>query len=203
MIHSFVQISYIYGYSNSLVIAQVNNANKDQIAFTSFENGDYGYWTPTGGSLSVSSSTDPGRTGYQYYNLGSLQRSGLLAGRYIVSFWATGTATITGTNYTLNSQTSGVAINGWTYYEKVVTLSANSSSITLSTTTGKIDEVRLLPFDATMTTCTYDPLVGKTSETDANNITSYYEYDEFQRLKRIKDQYGSIIKQYIYYYKGQ
>lgn len=50
---------------------------------------------------------------------------------------------------------------------------------------------------------TYRPLVGMTSATDAAGKTNYYEYDELQRLRRVKDQEGSIVKQNIYHYKGQ
>jgi len=46
-------------------------------------------------------------------------------------------------------------------------------------------------------------LVGMTSATDAAGVTTYYEYDELQRLKQVKDQEGNIVKQHIYHYKGQ
>ncbi len=52
-----------------------------------------------------------------------------------------------------------------------------------------------------VTTYTYNPLVGMTSQTDAKGETTYYEYDGFQRLRNIKDQDGNIIKTYDYHYK--
>lgn len=52
-----------------------------------------------------------------------------------------------------------------------------------------------------MTIYTYIPLVGMTSMTDPNGMTTYYEYDEFQRLKCTKDQSGNIIKYFDYHYK--
>ncbi|MBE9599468.1 hypothetical protein [Pedobacter sp. MC2016-24] len=54
---------------------------------------------------------------------------------------------------------------------------------------------------AAVSTYTYVPLVGMTSQTDAKGMTTYYEYDNFQRLKTIKDQNGHVIKSYDYHYK--
>ena len=56
---------------------------------------------------------------------------------------------------------------------------------------------------AQLTTYDYQPMVGVTSSTDAAGITTYYEYDGLQRLKRVKDQDGNIVKHYVYHYKGQ
>ena len=63
-----------------------------------------------------------------------------------------------------------------------------------------IDDVRVYPKDALMTTYTYDPLRGITSRTDPNNVTIFYEYDDFGRLQYIKDQERNILKKQEYYY---
>lgn len=47
----------------------------------------------------------------------------------------------------------------------------------------------------------YKPLVGFLSTTDAKGLTTYFEYDEFQRLMNTKDQNGNIIKSLDYHYK--
>jgi YD repeat-containing protein len=52
-----------------------------------------------------------------------------------------------------------------------------------------------------VTTFSYNPLIGITSQTDAKGMTTYYEYDNFRRLKHIKDQNGNIVKSYDYHYK--
>jgi YD repeat-containing protein len=54
-----------------------------------------------------------------------------------------------------------------------------------------------------VSTYTYKPLVGITSETDPTGRTIYYEYDAFNRLKLQKDEQGNILKKYCYNYAGQ
>ena len=49
---------------------------------------------------------------------------------------------------------------------------------------------------------TYEPLTGVTSLTDAKGKSSSFEFDEFQRLKNVKDQNGNIIKNNIYHYRN-
>lgn len=55
---------------------------------------------------------------------------------------------------------------------------------------------------AIVTTYTYLPLVGITSETDPRGKTTYYEYDAFGRLKAIKDRNERILKLYDYQYQA-
>jgi YD repeat-containing protein len=195
-------VTYLYGYNKSYVIAQVVNAKESEVAYTSFEGFIEGTWTY--GGVNMGSGTNLGRTGTKYYLLanGPIQRSNLPAGKYALSYWSRGgTASISGSNYTPVSETTGITVNGWQFHEYVFQLSATGSVVL----TGyiDIDELRLHPFTAQMTTYTYDPLVGKTSETDINNITTYYEYDEFFRLKCEKDQKGNVRRNFIYHLKNQ
>jgi len=87
-------------------------------------------------------------------------------------------------------------MNNWTYHELTVT---GTTSVSLSGS-GSIDEVRLYPALAQMTTYTYDALFRLAATCSANNTVSYYEYDSFNRLVDLKDQYGNIIKAFEYNY---
>ncbi|MFA5044310.1 MAG: hypothetical protein WC542_00070 [Paludibacter sp.] len=54
---------------------------------------------------------------------------------------------------------------------------------------------------AMITYYTYKPLVGITSETDPHGVTTYYDYDPFNRLMDIKDINSKKIKEFQYHYK--
>lgn len=187
------KMSYIWDYNYSLPVAQCTNADAADIAYTSFEGNTHGNWS-VGSTAGITTS---GVTGSKSYNLsaGNLTRSGLQFGQqYIVSYWAK-TGTVNVNNTTATSQ--GAIINGWTYTEKVVT---GAATITISGT-AIIDEVRLYPVGAQMISYTYTPLAGMTSQVDAGNRITYYDYDKLGRLIRVRNQDGKILKQHDYQYK--
>ncbi len=60
--------------------------------------------------------------------------------------------------------------------------------------------------NAQITTYTYKPLVGMTSATDPRGVTTYYEYDEFNRLKQtyiIEGGVKKILQENKYNYANQ
>ncbi len=56
---------------------------------------------------------------------------------------------------------------------------------------------------AMITTYTYKPLVGVTSETDYKGDTRTYEYDPFGRLIQVKDKEGNSLTENEYHYRTQ
>lgn len=119
-------------------------------------------------------------------------------------------------NYPTNAPVTNVVVpptkGSWQYIEAVIDFDAIKALTTdqlmircYSANTDEnvpvfIDEVRISPIDALMKTYSYKPLVGLTSITDENNSTTRYEYDEFNRLKIIRDNKGKILKKIIYHY---
>ncbi|MEM9858964.1 MAG: hypothetical protein AAF843_16520 [Bacteroidota bacterium] len=65
----------------------------------------------------------------------------------------------------------------------------------------RLRDEQLLP-GAQVNTYTYDPPVGMTSSSDFNDQTTYYEYDAYQRLWRIKDHELNRINEFKYQYNG-
>jgi hypothetical protein len=187
--------SYIWDHVGSYPIAEVVNANSNEIAYTSFETGETGNWTL--GSNLRNDNALTGTKSYVIFTGNTISRTGLTAGKqYIISYWSkNGALTITG-----STTRTGNVRNGWTLYEHTITPSGTTITLT-SSSRRVIDELRLYPATAQMTTYTYDPLVGMTSTCTPNNIISYYVYDGFNRLTSIRDFEGNLVKTFEYKYK--
>jgi YD repeat-containing protein len=71
---------------------------------------------------------------------------------------------------------------------------------TINSPGSRLDEIRVYPEGAQMTTYTYNLLEGLSSVTDPNNITTYYTYDAFGRLEYTKDDKGNILRKHEYKY---
>jgi hypothetical protein len=192
-----IPMAFIWDYQGEFPVAKTENAAVSDIAYTSFEGDGKGSWTFSGVGQ-----TDAGApTGGRSYSLsgGAISRSGLSAAKnYIVSYWTKNATAFTITGTISGFPLKGKTIGAWTYYEHKI---SGQSSVSLAGT-GFIDELRLYPDGARMTTYSYDPMVGQTSQCDINNRVTYYDYDGLQRLKDIKDQDGNVIKTYQYHYNN-
>jgi hypothetical protein len=193
-------VNLVWDYLHIYPIAQVKNAQLADVAATSFEADGTGNWTYTGTSTADTTTI----TGSLCYNLGqssgNITKSGLTSSTtYVLSYWIKGNTSLLITGTISGYPIQGKTIKGWTYFEHKLT---GQTALTVSGS-GYIDELRLYPATAQMTTYTYSPLVGQTTTCDVDNKVTYYFYDAYQRLKRIKDQDGNIIKTFQYHYANQ
>ncbi len=186
----------IWDNSTNLPLAQVDNALYIDVAYNSFESAETGNWTYPAGSV-VADDTAP--TGTHAINLSSnpVTKTGLSSSKsYILSFWKKSGTTYNIAGGTVSNYIGGRTLNGYQYLEVTVT-GATSVSITGS---GNIDELRLHPSTAQMTTYTYDNLLRLIAECSVNSTITYYDYDSFNRLLDIRDQFGNMRKVFEYNY---
>jgi YD repeat-containing protein len=189
-------LAYLWDYNDAYVVAEVSNATTTDIAYTSFEANDKGNWNYSG-AAQAAVAAPTGRAVYALQN-GAVSRSGLSPGRqYQVYAWVQDAA-----GMLVNGQSPQVVqtANGWLLCR--VVLPTGLTTVTVSGST-LIDELRLYPVDAAMCTLTYDPLVGITSNCDAQQRITYFEYDGFGRLAVVRDGERKVLKTLLYQYKIQ
>ncbi|HLY68680.1 MAG TPA: hypothetical protein VKR53_03055 [Puia sp.] len=184
----------------SLPLAQVDNAYFSDIAFNSFESAETGNWTYTAGSVVTDATAPTGTHAYTLSSSNPISKSSLNTTQtYVVSYWLKSGASASVSGGTQSGATTGRTLNNWTYHEVKVT---GTTSLSI-TGTGNVDEVRLYPSTAQMTTYTYDALLRLIAECSANSTVSYYDYDSLNRVMDIRDQYGNVIKAFQYNYGRQ
>lgn len=213
--------SYIWDTRFGLKTAEAKNAQYENIAYTSFESlddpnassYDRGGWTFDPGDVELASGTWQGKTMtgkycYHVRNAGSssITRTLQPGKEYFLSFWADANLTVTlgTTNVTMNRNTT--TYGSWSLYNAYITVGSTAQTLTISSNVlpsrGYIDELRLIPAEASMTTYTYEPMFGISSICNERNDIIYIEYDAFGREWRRKDAAGNILSETRYSKQG-
>jgi|GEM_PF-2433253 len=189
--------SIIWGYNQDVPIAQVSNATINQVAYTSFETNDQRYWLFTAAGRDSSNLAKTGKIRYQL-SAGSVQTTASLpAGTYILSLWTQGAKPAIGGTTADAAIVNGESDNhSWNFYMDRVTV-AGGTQITL-TGSGFIDELRLYPQGAHMSSVTITPQVGTSSVSSQDDKVNTVEYDALLRAKTMRDDQYNILKKYDY-----
>lgn len=168
--------TYLWGENGTVIIAKADHAQAGQIFHTSFEED----------GLASSAYQKTGNKSKAVTASYAVPSANLpwVSGDYVLSWWM-----LDGTV--------------WSYREKLIPNYQPGAAISTEPINGYLDEVRLYPKGAKMITHTYEPLVGITSVTDANNNTVYFEYDVFNSLTCKRDQDRNILECYEYKYQEQ
>lgn len=198
--------SLLWGYQDTHLIAHATNASLAQVASTSFEPAATGRWLYD--SLGSHREQTPwsGRYGYRLdaTAAGAIRSPQLPAGTYELTIWCQGTGI---------PQLSGIQppqpqvlarVGEWRQYRYRLVL-PTSASVQLASPASQsllVDELRLYPVGAHLTSYTYDPLDTLTSQTGPDGRTLFYEYDGLGRLVRTRDEQGRILSQQQYHYAG-
>ncbi|MGZ5192165.1 MAG: hypothetical protein ACXWCZ_14240, partial [Flavisolibacter sp.] len=194
--------SSITDTTTNQLIASCINAGFIDIAYTSFETNFGGNWS---GIDPFGIQPNGGITGNKFYEQAGFVfiKPGLDPQKtYILSYWSKNgdyaiTAPYPGYPKILRSVKKNAET--WTLFEHLIK-GENELQIM---GTGAIDELRLHPQSAHMSTYSYLPLIGMNTESDANNRITYYEYDEFGRLKLIRNEDQNILKVFEYKFSSQ
>ncbi|AMR33702.1 hypothetical protein A0256_20835 [Mucilaginibacter sp. PAMC 26640] len=201
--------SFIWGYKdvrlpyyNTYPIAEVLNADSASIAYTNFEgysSTGLGNWAYNNAGIVADVTAPMGNGCYTVSSSNTVIKNSLtVSASYIVSFWSKAGAAVTVSGGTVTAGPVGNPKSGWTYREYTVT---GTASVTIGGS-GLLDELRLYPVNAQMSTYTYQPLVGMASKCDVRNNITYFTYDNVGRLAQVLDQNRSILKDYRYNYAG-
>ncbi|WP_336834719.1 hypothetical protein [Sphingobacterium siyangense] len=220
--------SMIWDINTGNKLADVANARYTDIAYTGFEYGyGHNLQPNTSGSIYILPVRNDGvilpppgfienvpvNTGFSegkicLLKLGSaatkrLYTIGLEPGKeYRATFWASNNTIPEfgiegGAQFTLTK----IATRGqYNQYEVIFTPTAANQKIGLNSPSKNvtIDELRIHPVEAQMTTYTYQDLNGTVSETDALGRITFYEYDGMGRLHIVRNQEGNIIQKKVY-----
>ncbi len=212
---------YGWGYDNTYPIAETKNATTTECGHTGFENNESNSF-PIPGYAKTDFVTDPftGKKSLKVtseYGPGTSFEVGDNAQKhcgYKASCWVKGSTDaylhieVDGVWGTNNRATNPANDGLWHLLEvelpriKIEPYFDPNLKIKVYTGgNGTFDDLRFYPMDAQMTTYTYEPLIGITSASDANNKPTFYNYDPFNRLSYVKDHQGNILKKYDYHYK--
>jgi hypothetical protein len=186
------------------VWAKATNCNYISAAYSSFEHSTpstFTNWSYNVAGITTSSS----QSGLKAFNLSGNPINTLQplvnTQKYKVSFWrkigSGSTLSFGGSSSVVITSRTGPVRNGWQYFEILIN---NTTSFKIS---GNyiIDDLRLYPQNAQMISYTYKDGVGPTSQCNENNQCTFWDYDDFNRLKLTKDQDGNILKKNEYQYQ--
>ena len=117
------------------------------------------------------------------------------------NYYFTATPTPYTVNFTLpNSRQYVIQWWNWVQGKWIFNEQSYTGPTTLS---GIIDNVRIFPKDAQITTYSYNPLIGKTGETDVSGRSINYEYDGLGRQNIVRDNDKNILSKFCYNFAGQ
>lgn len=102
----------------------------------------------------------------------------------------------------IESNNNTIAIDQIQTVMSGLSLSGNNDKLSIDSDISQLKAVITanVSLSDVVTYYTYTPLIGLTSQTDPNGKTTYYEYDDFGRLKFTKDDQGKILKKIDYHY---
>lgn len=217
--------SYRWGYNKQYPVVEIKNAGREEFYFQDFEEAgtdfDGGlvrtaarkYTGLYAGILKNTGSEEVVSHSSQYVNVvpgtarmfsfsGWIYSDKPSAQLFLFMYRAGETGYFT---YVSDVQTT--QIGKWVYVTKDVLVPADVIKMRMRVDNNALgnvyfDDLRIRPTESDMSTFTYKPLIGLGSKTDNKGSTTFYDYDEFMRLKEVKNQNNQIIQSNSYHFKN-
>lgn len=192
-----------FGFGKMLPVASVSNAHANETVFSDFEG--VSSYSLSGGST-VSTDAWSGKWSMSLTTATTLQSGAITKGtaayyRFTCRVKAASGGTVTAKVYNGPTETGSVSIapvgTSWQYLETRMNMAGVSTGFVLkvtSTANVLIDDVAFYPETAEISSFTYEPMNGRTSQTDTRGITSFVEYDEMGRQKYVRNQDKDIVQ---------
>lgn len=197
-----IPATQVLGYPDNKVIGSCTNCVQTEVALTSFEPQASGGWVYNSG-LALQTTSKHSFTGFFNFNLsgGNVTKTitPLTGKSLVISYWTTTSSKLV--NGQTGTEGRNALIDGvlWKQYRHTLN---NPSSVTVSGT-GIIDELRMYPSDAEVSTYTYADDKGIITQCDAFDLVRYNEYDPFNRVAVVRDPDYRILKSYCYGQAGE
>ena len=222
-------VSYCWGYDDQYPICKTENASVQEMSFTSFEDKKCSDWQNTAPIIfepDAKSGKKVAKLSASMNNGSGISKSFPLTGLsepvsgYMASVWVKSVSTDAFIHieieniWSTNQRVYCSGSNEWELLQVSIPRDvvqdyvngSNSIKVYIKNTGGDdawFDDLRVHPSDAFMTTYTYDPMLGVTSESDINNLTKTYEYDNYGRLYLIRDHNGDILQRFTYHFASE
>lgn len=223
-------VSYIWGYAQTKPIARFINANTFETGYTGFEHAEGNGWSKEHlivedseahsgryvAKVGLNNSTDQyGPTGLFNIDDFDSEFDDFIVSVFVKSFSTSPYLRIQfNEDYSTSETVHCLGTGVW----EVLQIEIKKEDIEPYTGTGGyikvyvgnnsnsdcyFDDIAFKPAYSDLTTYTYAHLRGVTSKTASDHTTIYYEYDEFGRLKLLRDTDGNILEEYEYNYQPQ
>jgi YD repeat-containing protein len=86
----------------------------------------------------------------------------------------------------------------WVKHQRTIDIASFSPNLPFVTIDTTVKDLVIAPKYTTYSTQTIIPGIGKSSETDMNGVSVYYEYDEWGRLSKVLDNDKNVLKETEY-----
>jgi len=215
--------SYVWSYNSELPVAEIKGAASNEVLLANFEEGN----NFSANAVLDVSKNHTGKYSVKINSSGSNEIAAINTvwmgvtlskpKKFTYSGWVYSDGPATEltllmkrngetANFTYKDVTTNTVNGQWVYLKKDFDVPADVTLINISISNKSsgsawFDDLRIYPAQASITSYTYEPLIGVKNSIDDTGKTTSYDYDNFQRLKSIKDQDGNITKHFMYHYK--